>query len=151
MFSTRNIYHWWIKQNTMFDVWLDVHMVVSLILKTTDFTKNRKKSPRQKTLISWEEKSILNVFCQAAATRPNSKHSFFLLKGILHQKIFYRLNYSLNTVWTIAWNTGNWRIWSGAVMGGEFGSGQSPHHPPQETPYRKLVFYMNWQECFAVI
>ena len=50
-------------------------------------------------------------------------------------------NYSLNTVWTIAWNTGNWRIWSGALMGGEFGSGQIPHHPPQETPYRKLVFH----------
>ena len=75
-FPLRDIY-WWLKQNNMFDVWLDVHMVVSLILKTTDFTKNRKKSPRRNTLISWEEKSILNVFCQAAAIRPNSKHSFF--------------------------------------------------------------------------
>ena len=26
-------------------------------------------------------------------------------------------------------------------MGGEFGSGQIPHHPPQKTPYRKLVFH----------
>ena len=77
-FPLRSIF-WWIKQNHMFDVWRNVQMVVSLILKTTDFTKNRKKSPRRKTLISWAEKSILNVFCQAAATRPNSKHSFFFL------------------------------------------------------------------------
>ena len=49
-------------------------------------------------------------------------------------------NYSLNTVMKLAWNTGKWRIWQVELWGEEFGTGQIPHHPPQETPYRKWVF-----------